>query len=44
MYKYLELSKEKDLILKINVSNVGEEYIDNGINEIINSIEKVKNN
>ena len=41
---YLNSFKEKDLILKINVSNVGEEYIDNGINEIINNIENVINN
>ena len=41
---YLSYFKEKDLILKINVSNVAEDYVDKGINEIINSIENVIHN
>lgn len=36
---YLESFKDKELLLKINVSNVSEEYIDKGISEIIKAID-----
>lgn len=36
---YLESFKEKELLLKINVSNVSEEHIDEGIFEIIKAID-----